>query len=802
MRTFNLFAGPALGLVSLAGALASAPAALASSADSEYSRTIKPLLTEYCFDCHADGMDKGGVAFDTFKTDAELVNQSDLWLKALKNVRAGLMPPPKKAQPTAEEREILDRWIKHTAFGIDPANPDPGRVTLRRLNRVEYKNTIRELMGIEFNVDDEFPPDDTGYGFDTIADVLTVSPLLLEKYMVSAEKIVARATPVIARVTPEKVFSGNEFRASERGVTGERLDFYNPATVSRKVRLDHAGDYEVALELRVNGSFDFDPGKADVLLRKGDEQIWAESFAWQDGKLFTYTLPQKLEAGEHEFTFELKPLVEATNSNRRTSVALRVQALKVRGPLEAKFLAPPPNYTRFFTRSEPPADAEERREYAAEVLRQFATKAFRRPVDDRTVEQLVAIAEDFYSQPGKRFEEGVARAFVATLSSPKFIFRIEEAAPGSEGQLIAPIDEYALASRLSYFLWSSMPDEELFDLAKKNELRKNLAAQVKRMLDDSRSGALVDNFTGQWLQARDVDSININIRALRGGAGRGAPRGAGRAPGIELDRQLRNAMQREVAMFFGHVLKEDRSVLDFLDSDYTFVNEKLAALYEIPDIEGQQMRKVQLSEESPRGGLLTSGAVLMVTSNPTRTSPVKRGLFLLANVLGTPTPPAPPDVPELEEAAKEFKDKDPTLRETLELHRSNTLCSSCHNRMDPLGLAMENFNALGQWRDQERGVDIDPSGELITGEKFANVRELKKILKESRQVDFYRCLTEKLMTYALGRGLEPHDVEAVDRIVSRLQAENGRMSVLVNGVIESAPFQKRRNGQRLTAANE
>ncbi|PYK98294.1 MAG: hypothetical protein DME19_13155 [Verrucomicrobia bacterium] len=467
------------------------------------------------------------------------------------------------------------------------------------------------------------------------------------------------------------------------------------------------------------------------------------------------------------------------------------------------------------------------------MLRRFARRAFRRPVDDPTLDRLVRIAEDAYSTPGKRFEEGVARAMVAVLASPRFLFRVEEIEQGIAGKAYPLIDEHALASRLSYFLWSTLPDEELFRLADRHELRVNLAAQVGRMLADERANQLVQNFTGQWLQVRDVDGININaqeVLARDGGEDKELERIRQRfrelqaipeeqltpeqkrereqlaerrrqrfsRPAVELDGPLRHAMREETEMFFRALLREDRSVMELIDSDYTFLNERLARHYGIPEVSGNEMRRVALPESSPRGGLLTQGSVLVVTSNPTRTSPVKRGLFVLDNILGMPPPPPLPDVPLLEQSEKEFKDREPTLREVLELHRNKPLCSSCHNRMDPLGLALENFNALGMWREKERGQPIESSGRLITGESFNGIRELKQILKEKHRRDFYACLTGKLLTYALGRGVEYYDVETVDAIVERLEKQEGRISALLMGIVESAPFQKRRNAATVT----
>jgi len=799
-----------------------------NGAAAHFRKEIQPILVEYCYDCHGDGMNKGKVAFDEFKSDTDLVDKRDLWLAVLKNLRAGIMPPEKKPRPAPDEMRRLETWIKHEAFGIDPADPDPGRVTIRRLNRTEYRNTIRDLMGFDFKADEEFPPDDTGYGFDNIGDVLSISPLLLEKYMQAAETIAAAAVPTVARVIPEKSVPGNGFRSPDGETNGERLTFYQEAKVSHTHQVEQAGDYRLVLELEVAGQFDFDPGRCTVVFSADDHELARKEFGWQNNKRFRLESDEHWQPGEHRMAVELQPLTPV--EKKINSLDLRVVSVKVQGPLDRKLWVRTKNHERFFPREEPPEANADLLSYTREVLGNFAKKAFRRPLDKRTLDRLTAIARDYYSRPGKKFEEGVAQAIVAVLASPRFLFRVEESEPGRRFQAYPFVDEYALASRLSYFLWSTMPDDELLGLAERGELRKNLRAQVRRMLADPRSQELIGNFTGQWLQARDVDGIDINARVvlardsgeekelkreaeefrarLANKQGTNNPAQANpekpvnrrkfSRPAVELDGPLRRAMRQETEMFFGHVMRDDRSALEFLDSDYTFLNERLAKHYGIPDVTGTDMRRVTLPADTQRGGLLTQGSVLVVTSNPTRTSPVKRGLFILENILGAPTAPPPPDVPLLEEAEKQFKDREPTLREVLELHRGKPLCSSCHSRMDPLGLALENFNALGMWRDKERGQTIDAAGKLITGESFHDIRELKRTLTVEHRLDFYRCLTEKLLTYALGRGLEYYDVETVDQIVVRLDGDNGRFSALLMGIIESNPFQKRRDFSAVT----
>ncbi|HEX7375975.1 MAG TPA: DUF1592 domain-containing protein [Pirellulales bacterium] len=643
---------------------------------SEFHENIAPLLQKFCVDCHGQGTVTADVAFDRFASDADLLASRPLWSKALKQLRAGLMPPQGEERPSADEIERIASWIKAAVFEIDPQNPDPGLVTVRRLNRVEYRNTIRDLVGVEYDTSGEFPADDSGHGFDNIGEVLSVSPLLLEKYVAAAEAIV----------------------------------------------------------------------------KKADEKR---------------LLPRDI-----------------------------------------------------------PAAAADRPQFALDVLTAFAKRAFRRPADAHTIERLLALAQSVAEQPGRDIKAGIKTALTAMLASPRFLFREEAAEPAPPG--VHPlVDEWSLASRLSYFLWSTMPDEELFRLANEHKLRGDLPNQVRRMLADARSKELVRQFTGQWLQARDIDSVTINAFAVISGdrppdleaekrrtrfrelrsrpfesltaaekaemdAMRAAFRGgARRFRQFELDGELRRAMRKETEMAFAHVLGEDRSLLELIDCNYTFLNEKLAKHYGIEGVEGSEMRLVQLPADSLRGGVLTQGTVLAVTSNPDRTSPVKRGLFLLENLLGTPPPPPPPDIPPLEDAKKQLADR-ATLREQLELHQREPLCHSCHNRLDPLGLALEEFNALGMLREARPDRAIDTSGTLLTGESFKNLRELKRILATDRRRDFYRCLSEKLLIYALGRGLEDVDVDTIDRLVERLDQEKGRASTLIFGIIESVAFQRRR----------
>ncbi len=807
------------------------------------------MLEEYCFDCHGDGAHRGNVSFDTFETDAALLGNQELWWKVLKNVRAGLMPPFRKPQPPAPLKKRIAGWIKADVFRSDPTDPDPGRITLNRLNRAEYANTIRDLLGVEFDAGGAFPPDDSGYGFDNIGDVLTLSPMLLEKYLAAAREVVERAVPAIGKIPADHVLRGRSFLKGDAD-PGEDADprpggrgslilsYYKGVSVTNRYPAAHGGTYRLVIDGSANERYvdnQFDFNRCRLIFRVDGKKVLQREYAREGGKTLHEEWGQTWAAGDHELVFEVVPLTP--DQPRVRSLNLRIDSVTVRGPLEETYWVHPPDYTRFFSR-EVPEDADGRRQYAREILESFLLRAYRRPADAGTVERLVALAGDTYNQPGKTFEAGIRQAMIAILASPRFLFR-EEAIDGDQEDRHYPlVDEYSLASRLSYFLWSSMPDEELLRLAKNHDLRAHLNEQTGRMLDDPRSSAFVENFVGQWLETRDIESIQIDARQVLGREEKADPdrerrrkrffelrekseeeltpaekaeladiraslfRRFRRAPRAEMTGDLRRAMRLETEKTFEYVLRQDRPLLELIDGGYTFLNEALARHYGLTNlgVRGDAMRRVELPADCPRGGILTQGSVLAVTSNPTRTSPVKRGLFILDNLLGTPPPPPPANITPLEDAAKGITNRTVSLRETLALHREQPLCSSCHNRMDPLGLAFENFNAMGMWRAAEQGLSIDATGTLLTGESFTNVTQLKRILATRHATEFYRTVTEKLLTYALGRGLETYDVATVDAIVERLQASGGRPSEWIAGVIESAPFQKTRRRPSLSHA--
>ena len=748
----------------------------------QFHKDVEPILKEFCYDCHGNGAKKGNVAFDNLATDEALLNH-DLWLKVLKNTRAGIMPPPKtRMRLSPGEQRVLEKWILFAAFGVDPQNLDPGRVTVRRLNRTEYRNTIRDLMSVDYDTSVAFPADDVGYGFDTIGDVQSLSPMRMEKFLEAAQFIVNKAVPTRPRALTLQFATGKEFSTGDGTKNGDPMTFYQKREVSRRFHARAAGDYRFVLSAMVDGTTRRDPQRCRVSVKTDGKEFFQKEYEWFDCEFYTHEKMLRWDKGDHEIAFAIEPV--KPDLKQTTKLDYKILTVSVYGPLDPKDWIHPPGYDRFFSHDLPPENPAKRRDYAREVLTRFAAKAFRRPASRETVEQLVEISEKTYGSPGNTFEMGVSRAMVGVLASPRFLFRVESIEPAAPGQPFADVDEYALASRCSYFLWSTMPDDELFMLASEGKLRENLRPQVKRMFADARADAFIENFSGQWLQSREVLQTALNPREILA------------REGVITREQVtpaqREAMKREAEAYFGFVAHGDRNVLELLTSDYTFLNETLAKFYGLADVTGPQMRRVTLPKGDPRGGVLTMASVLAVTSEPVRTSPVKRGKWILENILGSPAPPPPPNVPSLDETLNQFQGRALAQREALALHRKAALRASCHNRMDPLGLALENFNALGLWRTQEQGQPVDATGQLMSGESFQDIRDLKRILAAGHRTEFYRTLTEKLLTYALGRGLEYYDVPTVDRIVERLEREDGRFSALLLGVIESAPFQKRR----------
>ncbi|MFO0945847.1 MAG: DUF1592 domain-containing protein [Planctomycetota bacterium] len=736
-----------------------------------FEAKVRPFLQKHCLECHGEKEPAGGLALHKFKEKDSITKHRKVWKKVAHNIRTHAMPPEEKPRPDADEVESIAAWITTELNNFDCSGQhDPGRVTIRRLNREEYNNTIRDLVGIAFRPADDFPSDDVGYGFDNIGDVLSLSPLLLEKYLSAAEQIVNKAIVTddprrskLVRVPGDKLAMTETVRGLDDGtrlITGlgaVHCEYFARTEGDYILRVkaygEQAGTEPVKMSISVDGRF---VHFANVTATRDEPKIFEKRIKLAEGG-------RKIAA---TFLNDYSRPTDPDPTKRDRNLA--VSHIEIEGPIGLEPTPLPESHTRIIFR-QPTLETEG--ECAREIVERFATRAFRRPVPPEEVARYLKLY-DLARTEGDGFEQGIQLALQGILVSPHFLFRIEVDKDPKDPKAIHPITDFELATRLSYFLWSTMPDEELFALAREGKLREgdNLASQIKRMLADPKSKEFVENFAGQWLQLRSLMLLAPDTK---------------RFP--EFDDSLRAAMREETLLFFETVMKEDRSILDFIDADFTYLNGRLAKHYGIPGVDGSEFRRVALPP-GPRGGILTQASILTVTSNPTRTSPVKRGKWILEELLGEPPPPPPPNVPELEAQGQSLTG---TLRQKMEQHRSNPSCASCHARLDPLGFGLENFNAIGGWRDKEGDFPIDASGELPDGSRFQGPAELKQILK-SKQAEFRRCLTEKMLTYALGRGLEYYDQCAVDEIVEALAADGNRFSRLILEVASSEPFQQRR----------
>ena len=723
-----------------------------------YAKNVRPLLDKYCYSCHGNGKKKADLALDAYPDEASISKDRKVWEKVLHQVRTREMPPENKPQPTPAERDLMATWIDAEIFPCDCNHPDPGRVTLRRLNRVEYNNTIRDLVGVNFQPADDFPMDDIGYGFDNIGDVLSLPPILLEKYLAAATKILDAALVTDPPKPPARKFRGGALPTV--GEISAAVDFPKDGEYILRARAygDQAGNEPARMALRLAGK---ELKKFDV---PGGENSPG-----------TYEVRLPVKAGARQFAAAFlndfyDPKGKVGNRDRN----LYIMELEVVGPIETALPALPETHRRILFR---PSSATNKPEVAREIIGRFARRAFRRPVTADEVNRLSKFVE-LAAKEGESFEKGIKLALTAVLVSPHFLFRGEVQPEPDNPKAVHPINEYALAARLSYFLWSSMPDDELFQLAEKKTLRKNLDLQVKRMLLDPKARALVDNFAAQWLQLRNLKQVSPDPKLF-----------------ASFDEPLRAAMQKETELFFEAIMREDRSILDFLDANYTFVNERLARHYGLTGITGEQFQRV-FFKDNQRGGILTHASILTITSNPTRTSPVKRGKWVLENILGTPPPPPPPDVPELSEDKARVLSG--SLRQRMEQHREKPLCASCHARMDPIGFGFENFDGIGAWRAKDGDFPVDPMGKLVSGESFNTPGQLRLILLKEKRAEFVHCLSEKMLTYALGRGLEYYDKCALEQIANGLARNKHKFSSFILEVVKSVPFQQRRGeGDRL-----
>ena len=745
-----------------------------------FETQVKPILARYCYNCHGDAKQQGDLTLQVFKDAASVSKDRKTWEKVMANLRSREMPPTGKPQPTPAERDFLTAWIEGEIYDTDCANPDPGRVTIRRLNRAEYNHTIRDLVGVKFQPADDFPADDSGYGFDNIGDVLSLSPILFEKYAAAADKILRAAfAPATTNRGPSKRIAAAKLPSTATGGpygdSGRALN--TEGEISTPAKFPTAGEY--TLRAKAFGQqAGTEPARMEFRLDGKVVKVFDVTAVERAPEVYHVRL--KLPAGDKTFAAAfINNYKDPKEPNpERRDRNLIIEYLEVAGPAPDPPQAPQRSeaYQRIMFRQPTP---ETKTAAAREIIGTFALRAYRRPITAEELDRLMTLFA-LADRGQESFDQSIQLALQAVLVSPHFLFRGEIQPEPNNPTAIHPVNEFALASRLSYFLWSSLPDDELLALAGKGQLRAQLDAQVKRMLLDPKSAALVENFAGQWLQLR-------NLKLL--------------APDAKLfptfDDTLRHAMVRETTLFVETILRENRSVLDFIDGDFTFLNQRLAKHYGFPGVTGDEFVRVSL-KGTPRGGLLTHGSILTLTSNPTRTSPVKRGKWVLENLLGTPPPPPPPDVPELADQ----KQLTGTLRQKMEQHRDNPVCSSCHARMDPIGFGFENFDGVGAWRDKDGGAAIDPTGELVSGEKFASPAELRAILIKQKREDFIRCLAEKLLTYALGRGLEHYDKCALEQITKGLEQGDYRFAALVSEIVKSTPFQKRRGENHTKTASQ
>jgi mono/diheme cytochrome c family protein len=720
---------------------------------------------EFCFKCHDAKKQKGDFNFEPHLTKLDVAGEDKVWAKIAELLENREMPPEDKPQPSEAQRTALIQWIDQQLTANDAAAKNPGRVTLRRLNNEEYRNTIRDLLAVDFNPQD-FPQDETAYGFDTIADALTLPPLLMEKYLAAADDIVSRALAPEQQGPPTKRLPGVTLKRADevvRPLDDRVLGFYREGDASAEVGFPGEGEYTLAL-LAYGEQAGPDLPKLALSL---DGQQLAVFNIKQNGRPGRYEFKTRATAGPHKITVAfLNNYNDTTNPDPklRGDRNAFLTSFDVVGPLHLK-QQPSESFRRVITRLPQPGEEVK---VARELLADFAARAYRRPASENEIARLGKLAEAALAQKAP-FTEAVGVGVQAILCSPSFLFRWELDPDALKVGEIRNLNDYELASRLSYFLWSSMPDQELFDLAAKGRLAAELPRQVPRMLQDWRAQAFTRNFSSQWLQIRALGEIEID-----------------RTKFPKFNPNLRESMKEESRLFFDAIVREDRPLYELLKSDFTYVNQRLAEHYGLPGVTGDQFRRVTLPAGSPRGGVLGQGAVLLATSMPTRTSPVIRGKWVLEQILGTPPPPPPANVPPLEQTKV---DKDASFRVRLEQHRQNPECATCHAKIDPVGFALENFDAIGAWRTEENGQPIDTSSVLPNGKKIGGLVELRDFLESDR---FITSFAEKVLTYAIGRGLERYDKAAIKQIVADTKKGGSKMSALLAAVVTSDPFVKRK----------
>jgi cytochrome c553 len=757
--------------VLVVGLLIAGTAGVRSQNAPTHESAVVPVLRQTCAQCHNENLASGGVNLKPLERRESFSSDREQWESVLRKLKTGEMPPPAVQKPAGLASMVrvieseLDRLDRNT-------KPDPGRVTARRLNRTEYRNTIRDLLGVEFQATQEFPTDDSGEGFDNIADVLTISPLLAEKYLAAAERISARSLGLVKLPKPISASFAADVGGGQLAGTSGSARRLSTSLIERVHRIDYDGDY--IMQVGLSG-------------HRGPEGKPVTMGFWMDGALLyseeVATTPPKsvyfspyevkefnvfLPEGLH--TFRLGFINDEIGASMPRARAFDSGANKY--PHYIGFLGPQPPSTESASRKKILiCDPASGRACVERIVSNLARRAYRRPTKPNEVASLMKLV-DVAQKEGMDVEHGIQTALTAMLVSPNFLFRLEYDPQPRNPAATHRISDIELASRLSYFLWNSMPDDELLALAEKNRLSNPavLDAQILRMLSDARASAVAENFAGQWLETRNLDSVKPD---------------PDRFP--EWNAELKDAMRTETRMFFDSILRENRPISEFLTARYTFLNETLARFYGVDGVKGADFRRVELSTEE-RGGILSHASVLTVSSYPTRTSVVLRGRYVLENILGTPPPPPPANVPPLDEDQAGIVQ---SLRQQMEQHRANPTCAACHSKMDPLGFALENYDAIGKWRTMDGKFPIDTTGSLPDGTRFDGPSDLRYALA-TRLPQFAEALTRKMLVYALGRGLESYDRRTVNSIVSNWEKREYRLQSLILEIAHSLPFQSRR----------
>ena len=792
------------GVVLLGAAFLQAAGLQSLTPVSSHDPSYQELLGRYCATCHNEQLRTGGLVLSTLDV-GKAGQEPEVWEKVVKKLRTGAMPPEGMPRPDESTYDAFAGYLEAQLDRAAAAHPNPGRPVLQRLNRVEYTNAVRDLLAVDIDGETLLPADDSRHGFDNIGDVLTVSPALLERYLSAARKITRLAigesdvAPAVETYTVPKYYQ-------QEDRMNEDLPFGSRGGIAVRHHFPLAGEYVVKVRLQRN-SRDyirglFEPHQLDVRLDGARLQLFTiggenhgrsapifsnNAMGDREQDIYERTADDTLEVRFHA---EAGPQLVGVNFLKETSMPegrLRtrmskydihnfkggepgVAGVSIGGPYDAQGMGETPSRRSIFVCR--PATVQDEEPCAREILSRLARRAYRRPVTDKDIRTLLKF---YQSRRSQGFEAGIGAGLERILVGPEFLYRVEKDPANVAPDTAYPISNFELASRLSFFLWSSLPDDQLLDLAERGRLTEPevLEKEVRRLLKDRRSSALVSNFAAQWLQLRSLRAINPDQDVFP-----------------YFDENLREAFRQETELFFESLLREDRSILELLSADYTFLNERLARHYGIPDVYGSHFRRVELKGEERRG-LLGKGSILAVTSYANRTSPVLRGKWVLENILGTPPPPPPPDIPSLVETSEDGKAL--SMRQAMEEHRANPVCASCHNVMDPLGFAMENFDGIGSWRTRDAGDSIDSSGVLPDGTSFHGPAELQQVLLEGKREEFVATATERLLTYALGRGVEAYDAPAVRSIIREAATSDYRWSSLFVGIVKSTPFQMRRS---------